>query len=809
MRFWVLVLCFFIGFVFVQQASAQSGCNIYQVGTPIYKCSNSNTICTDNSQCPLGACNVVASCSPPTTTRASNSCTDHDTAPGCLYAMQCSCGTCSCDYGNGGPSGPATCTFGNQANRSGCNPPPSGGGPGPTPTGSGGGGASCSNCGGAGCYNAGSCPATYNQVGPGSNPACPIPGQVLCAQPACDSLGCGSQGGGGGSSPPTCGFGQAHTEIQINGTSGAWTSGPLTVDRADKLYIRPMPTWQNVNVAVSKQSNSNVGYEYCGRPIHSQTTTPPLYNNGMFEGNSWWGVAGDKIVVGGSLRNGGCGTADTCMISGQIITFASCTVPGAPALVVPVDGAQISGTSTTLMWTPPASWGSCHGYYYKVYVQTQGVAFSGTPTGTVGFGNGTVPDTSFNFSGSIGVTYKWKVVASNDGVDSAASPTWTFTFANPPWWQIAGGGATAATNLSSGVAAGQNFDNGAGVGTTLVRTAGQQSWVASRTVCQGLGGDLATINTAAENTTAGTTCGAGNNCFIGATDQATEGTWVTVNGSAVPYINWNAGEPNGGVNDNFATINNGGTWNDTGGATGTTQNFFAICELPVVAGSVVTPGMPAAGGSLGLGYGNASAYNWQVSPSVPGSRLLSENGFAEMKNRLQAYVTPATLSNGSITSASNLTAGAAQDGVYYVQVAGDATIDAPIDVGNNKVVLLVNGNATINSTINLTDGQGYFALLASGNITVNPSLGSVALVDPTTLAPALEGAYFAGGTFDTGSGSNQLRIDGSVVGMAGVTLQRTGYGNFPAEYFAFRPDIFMLTPRGIQSTSLTWQEVNP
>jgi len=45
--------------------------------------------------------------------------------------------------------------------------------------------------------------------------------------------------------------------------------------------------------------------------------------------------------------------------------------------------------------------------------------------------------------------------------------------------------------------------------------------------------------------------------WVGLTDAATEGTWLTVLGGAAPYLPWRAGNPNGGAMANCAVGYNG------------------------------------------------------------------------------------------------------------------------------------------------------------------------------------------------------------------------------------------------------------
>ena len=87
-----------------------------------------------------------------------------------------------------------------------------------------------------------------------------------------------------------------------------------------------------------------------------------------------------------------------------------------------------------------------------------------------------------------------------------------------------------------------------------------------------LGGNLVTINDAAENAWVYATFGGLNRpLWIGLTDQASEGTFVWISGEPFTYSNWSAGEPNNNSgNENYAYIVQSnpdlpltpGKWND-------------------------------------------------------------------------------------------------------------------------------------------------------------------------------------------------------------------------------------------------------
>lgn len=64
--------------------------------------------------------------------------------------------------------------------------------------------------------------------------------------------------------------------------------------------------------------------------------------------------------------------------------------------------------------------------------------------------------------------------------------------------------------------------------------------------CVALGGHLATVKTAAANAIVTTLVSTTPAAFLGATDAATEGTFLWPDGSALNFTNWRAGEPNNG-----------------------------------------------------------------------------------------------------------------------------------------------------------------------------------------------------------------------------------------------------------------------
>src|SRR5262245_7871296 len=74
-----------------------------------------------------------------------------------------------------------------------------------------------------------------------------------------------------------------------------------------------------------------------------------------------------------------------------------------------------------------------------------------------------------------------------------------------------------------------------------------EQWPAAEAEAITLGGHLATINDAAENTWVTgqfSNVGGVHPLWIGLNDALVEGTFVWTSGEPVSYTNWNAGEPN-------------------------------------------------------------------------------------------------------------------------------------------------------------------------------------------------------------------------------------------------------------------------
>jgi hypothetical protein len=172
--------------------------------------------------------------------------------------------------------------------------------------------------------------------------------------------------------------------------------------------------------------------------------------------------------------------------------------------------------------------------------------------------------------------------------------------------KLAGAVAVLAAAVGSQTASGQSIS----AGPVFNPVNGHQyylltnsNWTNARTFALSIGGDLATINDAAENDfVVATFAPLAARLWIGFNDAAAEGQFVWANSTPVGFTNWEPGEPNngGGTGENYVHIyTNNGRWNDVrdiavGPAIGP---LFGVVEHPGSANnSCSTPTNVSAGG---------------------------------------------------------------------------------------------------------------------------------------------------------------------------------------------------------------------
>ncbi|MEK9200498.1 MAG: NBR1-Ig-like domain-containing protein [Patescibacteria group bacterium] len=190
-------------------------------------------------------------------------------------------------------------------------------------------------------------------------------------------------------------------------------------------------------------------------------------------------------------------------------------------------------------------------------------------------------------------------------------------------------------------------------------------------------------------------------------------------------------------------------------------------------------------------WSDLTGYNWSAVLAKP------ENTYEAMRNRVLLLGNP-PVSGSPIqlwTGGSAVTVGGQQ---FYLYRANTPVTVSGLSNNGRKVILIVDGSGTTTLNANITfSASGFGLILAQGNIVLNSAV------------TALQGIYFAGNTFDTGAAANTLTVDGTVVGMGGVSLQRTGGGAGPSELFNFRPDFTMILNQLGLRRKIVQELVNP
>lgn len=105
-------------------------------------------------------------------------------------------------------------------------------------------------------------------------------------------------------------------------------------------------------------------------------------------------------------------------------------------------------------------------------------------------------------------------------------------------------------------------------------------WTEAKTNCEQAGGHLVSIHSQDENDIVLKVMGFEHG-WIGLTDKDSEGIFEWITGETVSFINWNTGEPNNELNDDYVIIHglnhpNPGTWNDSPNE----MNYYYVLEIP-------------------------------------------------------------------------------------------------------------------------------------------------------------------------------------------------------------------------------------
>ncbi|BCX15051.1 MAG: hypothetical protein KatS3mg088_734 [Patescibacteria group bacterium] len=229
----------------------------------------------------------------------------------------------------------------------------------------------------------------------------------------------------------------------------------------------------------------------------------------------------------------------------------------------------------------------------------------------------------------------------------------------------------------------------------------------------------------------------------------------------------------------------------------------------------ITPGIPVYSGSFSFGAGRVSETGWLVNTDISSFSNFNYNYFfnrvpSGVKNDWENNNVGVTSGNISITSLSNLgnpSISTSDNYSWYLIKKnslnqGSLTINGPINISSGRYVIFVDGNLNINSNINV-NSNNFLMFITSGNISISPSVSSIS------------GIYLTNGTFNTGTlGSRQdtfaLNVNGSVVSLSGVRLQRSlTDNNNPSEVFNFNPSFVFQIPNSLKERRFNWRETNP
>lgn len=243
------------------------------------------------------------------------------------------------------------------------------------------------------------------------------------------------------------------------------------------------------------------------------------------------------------------------------------------------------------------------------------------------------------------------------------------------------------------------------------------------------------------------------------------------------------------------------------------------CDPVLVRDTDGYPGIPLASADIltGSGGGSISSTNWGVERTGYTSKKTFDWQF--FNSKLNSVITDNwySIPFASINNPDALKLiSTYQDskGYKWVYRKGDLAINASQDLSDQKLIIFIDGNLTINDKINFAaSGKGFLLAIVNGNITVNPSVGTdYSLDDDTT--PDLEGIYMATGTFDTGtsgtSSDKRLHLKGTIAA-SNATLRRDLPDNSetPGTLMEFSPSLYLSFPKNISLRRLIWKEVAP
>jgi hypothetical protein len=227
-----------------------------------------------------------------------------------------------------------------------------------------------------------------------------------------------------------------------------------------------------------------------------------------------------------------------------------------------------------------------------------------------------------------------------------------------------------------------------------------------------------------------------------------------------------------------------------------------------------SPGIATANGSINSGFGDVSTpippYGWEARTAYSGITY-SYDYFYKKTQGLAVN----QLTFPRISSVSDLINNSSEEGYHWIRYQGGATLELleDINIGNNKVVLFVeNSDFVVKGNIKVNKGKGFFMVITTGNIIIDPEVGGT---QESTPVADLEGIYFTNKQFKTGTvgdaSDEPLHVRGAVVAFDKIVMERSLSDNSKtaAELFEFGPDQLLMFPPRLGEQSYDWKEVAP
>ena len=335
--------------------------------------------------------------------------------------------------------------------------------------------------------------------------------------------------------------------------------GETISERWSHVYDTDNAEWNDLiildknTIALTYAGNGNDGFIKTFDMVSEDVTGPAISNTTVAYNNSTITVMLNEASFNSNANSGALEASDfTLSVSGGAATLTSAT----PTSISEIAGNQYtlgvssSGTpngSEVITVVPSSS---------SAIFDANGTASSTTQSNnTVNFNEKVVPTITattmtpnyteevsgiFYVNNSITVTMSEEVFASySNGTASGALVAADFVYS------LSAGEATLESTTPSSIMGPAAFTSiGTYNGHTYYRSNSSATWSNAKQLCENAGGYLAVVTSEGENDFIKDNLGLSADIWLGASDEANEGTWVWVNGETFSYANWSSGNPN-------------------------------------------------------------------------------------------------------------------------------------------------------------------------------------------------------------------------------------------------------------------------